>query len=348
MRILYYNDDVLGDLIKRENNLMINSLKKAGADIELYNFQSNDKYRLKNAHFQVYENFLNRAETSKPDIAFIRGLSFPEFLLSELEVRKTEYKISFIFTQRELSRSMARANLMKKLISRPEVISMQQSLIGDLLEPSAFWKDVGGDVVYCKILTEPLDKNLEKFNHEKEEARDYFGIQKNKFVCLFFGRDNFTKGLDVLIDAFKYHLNKDFLLYIQTTGENREINVENIIYNNFFIEEKFVGKLFRACDLTILPYRKEYTYSGSWVSRLSFMAKRPIVAPDFMPFNKLINRFKLGKLFNAEDSVSLAVAIMEAKRKYNEIIEKAEFDRYLDIILNTDELGKVIVREWSK
>lgn len=349
MKILFF-DDGLNDLIKRENNLMLNSLEKAGAEIKLHTLNSSDAYRLKTSHFQVYDEFLNHAEIEKPDIAFIRGLSFPEYLLSELEVRKTEYKISFIFFLREISRSLARSNIMKKLISLPQIIPFQYSLIGQMQDPPTTWIKTGGSKINYKIINEGLNKDLDKFNYDKEKARDYFGIQKDKFVCLFFGRDDFTKGLDVLIDAFRENLNKNYLLYIQTSKSNREetLGFDNVVFNNFFIEEGLVGKLFKACDLVVLPYRKEYEYSSTWVARLSIMAKCPIVVPNITPFNKLINHFKVGVLFDVEDFSSLANSIKEARSNYDKIMNEADFDGYLDICPSWDELGEDIVSEWKK
>jgi len=352
MRMLYYNDGNL-QVVKRENNLILNGFKENGVDIELYELNDKDWYRNKSKHFQVYENFLDYADKTKPDIAFIRGLSFPEHLLPELQARPDFHsRVSFMFYFRESARSMARAITMKSLLEMPQVKKgFISSMVGKYQDVPNNWKKVNPDKNKYIIVPEVLHETPKDFKADKIKARRYFGLPEDKFVCLFFGAINYSKGLDILLDAMEY-LDDDFELMVQsfTTDFNYDFDIyrllgkDKITFNNSFIDDESVGSLFSACDLVVLPYRNEYSYSSSWVGRLSALAKKPIVVPNFSPFNIFINKFKTGETFESESPRALADSINRIKLNYGDIMKNALFEQYVDLTLNWTELTQEIVK----
>jgi beta-1,4-mannosyltransferase len=112
----------------------------------------------------------------------------------------------------------------------------------------------------------------------KIDAREHLGIEKNKFVCLYFGQVRDYKGIDKLIDVFKIIEDNKVLLIMAGKPANNEtklavehktINLPNIRLFLEYIKDNDVQYFMNAADVVILPFNKILT-SGSLMLAMSF------------------------------------------------------------------------------
>ncbi len=108
-------------------------------------------------------------------------------------------------------------------------------------------------------------------------AREYFGIDKDAKVLLFFGLIRDYKGLDILIEAMNF-LDERFVLLIagEIYGDKKKylkvikaIKKSKVILHDHFIEDEKVANYFSASDCCVLPY-KSGTQSGIQAIASSF------------------------------------------------------------------------------
>ena len=129
------------------------------------------------------------------------------------------------------------------------------------------------------------------------------------FNVLYFGRIKYAKGPDILADAKKY-MSEYVKITIAGPLED-DLDLENKVdeYMPWLISEIDVPNLFRKADLVVLPYRKLYKNGHSTVLIQACEYRKPVVVPDFFPFNKVVYEYKIGKVFKSEDSLDLARTI---------------------------------------
>ena len=58
-----------------------------------------------------------------------------------------------------------------------------------------------------------------------------------------------------------------------------------------------------------LPYRKGYSHGTSGVLVQAGLAKKPIIAPDFEPFKSIVDSYKVGRTFSAENAEDIGLQI---------------------------------------
>ncbi|MCC6182442.1 MAG: glycosyltransferase [Bacteroidia bacterium] len=146
-----------------------------------------------------------------------------------------------------------------------------------------------------KFLLHPLYTAFgERVN--KSEARQKLGLQVQDKLVLFFGLIRKYKGLDMLLDAFKY-LKEDKHIKLIVAGEFYEDKQpylqiveehqlqEQIIWHDKFIANEEVKYYFSATDLVALPYRSA-TQSG--VTQVSFQFEVPTLVTNVGGLGEII------------------------------------------------------------
>lgn len=125
----------------------------------------------------------------------------------------------------------------------------------------------------------------------QEKARKATNLPKNDFILLVFGFINGYKGIDWIIDAFKYNKDKNLRLVI-AGGENpylkdkphyqafyQKIVSEAKKYPHVtltgFVPDEKIHEYFAASDLVVMPYEVFMAASGPFSLTLSF--KKPIL-----------------------------------------------------------------------
>ena len=151
-------------------------------------------------------------------------------------------------------------------------------------------------------------------------TRTKLNIPQEKKVLLFFGMIKSVKGLDVLLKAMPEIIksNPNILLLIAGKPWRDDFSKYEDLINNLkirkycqleikFIDHKDVSSFYSASDIVVLPYRKIYQ-SGVLMMSLSY--KKPVVVSDLPSFKEVVEDKKTVVFFLAENSSSLAEAII--------------------------------------
>jgi glycosyltransferase involved in cell wall biosynthesis len=196
------------------------------------------------------------------------------------------------------------------------------------------------------------ETNIEVIKQSVEDidARKKFGIPKDKFVILFFGRLIFSKGLDLLADAIN-ELNDDYFFLIQGVATDidfkfdpkKKFNKKNVKYFSDFLDNKDLPYLYNSCDITILPHRRSYTYGSTGIPYQSAMLGKPCIFPNIYPLNELARKYKLGPVYECENINSMVEAIKYSKKNYFEIKNEALFNSYLKCVTTIENMSNLVV-----
>lgn len=104
---------------------------------------------------------------------------------------------------------------------------------------------------------------------DKISVRTKYGLKADDFVIIFFGRMDYTKGVDLLIDAFlKIKSDKVKLLIVgakwfsekQKSDYGIELIkkveiVKDIVIFTGYVDHKELSFLFKSADLSVVPLR---------------------------------------------------------------------------------------------
>jgi glycosyltransferase involved in cell wall biosynthesis len=153
------------------------------------------------------------------------------------------------------------------------------------------------------------------------EAKQRLGIQDGKKVLLFYGRIRASKGLELLVAAFRKFLarGEDYQLiiagmpdrceqYWAALQETMREDVEKgrILLRPEVIPDNETEIYFKGADVLVLPYRQIFQ---SGVIFLGYYFGLPVLAADVGSLKDDIVEGKTGFVFRPEDPVSLASAI---------------------------------------
>ena len=170
----------------------------------------------------------------------------------------------------------------------------------------------------AELITHPLYDNFGE-RVEKNEAREYLGLNKDEKIILFFGFIRKYKGLDLLLNAMKDERIKKENIKLLIAGEFyenekpyleliKENDLENrVILNTKFIADSEVKYYLCAADCIVQPYRSA-TQSG--VTPLAYHFERPMVVTSVGGLPSLVPHLKSG-LVCEPDSISIADAILQ-------------------------------------
>jgi glycosyltransferase involved in cell wall biosynthesis len=357
--VTYTSRDILAE---NTSNGMAELWRKMGHEVFIYSIadKSEDLFRMKTRHFQIYENVLNYAEEMKADILlFDHLLNCPEYLLSDLEMRPNyKPKIIFNFAFRESYRSLSRTNTLIKLIKMSQIKKVfVESMFGpDTIFPNTwiYLKDLIGLNLDNKLkLIYDRETNIEVFKNkiDKSVALEKFNrIPRNKFIILFFGRLIYSKGVDILADAID-KLSDNYFFLIQSDPSNidfdfnpiERFNKKNVRYYGSYINNEYLPYLYNSCDAIILPHRKSYTYGSTGIPYQAALLDKTCIFPDIYPLNAICDKYKLGAIYKCENVDSMVEVIKYTKEHYIEIKEKALFKEYLKCTTSIKEMAKLVI-----
>jgi D-inositol-3-phosphate glycosyltransferase len=157
----------------------------------------------------------------------------------------------------------------------------------------------------------------------RTEARQQLGLGPDEKVLLFFGNIAPYKGVEDLLRALASLIHEDgrFTLIVAGRVKDRTCEaywteLENLIEDLQlskhvrkeirYIPDADVGLLFRASDVSVLPYRRVYQ---SGVLALSYAQGVPVIAADVGSIREDILEGETGLLFRPGDVVDLAAKI---------------------------------------
>lgn len=190
----------------------------------------------------------------------------------------------------------------------------------------------------------------------KDNAKQDLGL-KNKKILMYFGYITGYKGIEFLIESFKYIKNKDFILII-AGGEHPRLKnklgyqkyikdlkdsaiySERIIFTGFVPEDK-ISLYFSATDLVVLPYTTFISSSGPM--NLTIAYEKPFLVSDVFRDIAAIHEMvferdpkalaaKIEKIFDDErmrQKFLKHVRILKKQHGWAEIIKK-----YLEVYMS--------------
>jgi glycosyltransferase involved in cell wall biosynthesis len=295
-------------------------------------------YLLDTGNPLAYEKIYDASTMNKIDSIFFPRLTHPELLYSEIvgSNRKISTRFS-IFGLELFTKSGARNKLMSNLIEHTTIHSVLIHTIASSLKNPPQELAVIFNNRKVVHTNDPIYEDKDIYNLEKDFARKTLALPENKTILLYFGNAFYGKGLDIAIDSMNY-LTDRFMLLIASNVMNSNYSLRHMHTNSKiklvdkFISEEEMPFFFRACDLTILPYRKAYQYGTSGVFIQSMLAGRPVIVPNFSPFLEVINEFGVGETFMNEDPKDLAYKI-KLFTKNKESMYKMKLQYYKNVKL---------------
>ena len=173
----------------------------------------------------------------------------------------------------------------------------------------------------------PINLDLPKIKI-KQNAKKDLGLDNSKYVS-FIGLIRKYKGLEVLINSFKYLKDENIKLII--AGEfydpvDRYLNiikdldlVDKIIVENNFLDSKKIRDYICACDIVIQPYIKA---SQSGITPVSYFYETPLIVSNVKGLKEIVQKDKSGQVFD-KTSKSLAKAILNSLKDDKQKVYRA-------------------------
>ncbi len=193
---------------------------------------------------------------------------------------------------------------------------------------------------------------------DKKQSRQALGIDKDKFVYLFFGQIKEVKGVDVLLQAYAEMLQKHPELKNQVQlviagsvwktdfGKCEEIIKREQLSGSLkldirYIPDEEVDDYYSTADICVLPYREVYQ---SGVIQLTYAHRKPAIVTRIPAFMDIVDESR-GILCEPNDVDSLAKAMYQAYEKREELAGMADvgYD-YIAERFDWNKIGKEIVK----
>ncbi|GAA0486495.1 hypothetical protein GCM10008986_09870 [Salinibacillus aidingensis] len=218
-----------------------------------------------------------------------------------------------------------------------------------------FSKNLEYIIVHSKFIKQKLLENKIKnvividypvFNdfevESKQVIRKEYNIDLNKLVVSILGGTRKEKGLDLLLEAFKYlddSLKKTIKLNIVGKEEFfskeyiqkkiRQYNIDCRLELDFIANKDFVRNIV-VSDLLVLPYKSDFTGNSGPMTEAVYR-DIPIIGPDEGNLGFLINSFNLGYTFKSEDPADLSFRIKKfSQENWQQSIETKRYKKNLE------------------
>ncbi len=167
----------------------------------------------------------------------------------------------------------------------------------------------------------------------QEEAKPIdrsLGDLEGRKIALFFGLIRPYKGVDLLIEAFKYTSDDAVLLVVgmpkmsidSLKSRVESLNLqERIRFLPRFVSDPEIPAYFNRADLVVLPYR-EIDQSGVLYTALAF--HKPMILTDVGGFSEFASETGAARLVPSNDAELLGIAIAELLQSPDKRKELAE------------------------
>ncbi|WP_440924885.1 glycosyltransferase [Candidatus Pelagibacter sp.] len=222
---------------------------------------------------------------------------------------------------------------------------LSKLLFNRLLRITTLTKIITNDYLLKKYLKNNHWKNQKKvfFLHDPKEFKYKFNknyalkklnLKKNKFIILVYGAIIDSKGVEELLQIYKYKIRdvhclivgkqfdstKNFLnknKFVENLKNNRNIS----LYNGWQ-SEKNEAIFFSACDAIWIGY-KNYPFPSGVLYQAVSLKKPSIISKEAGFINDLNNKFKIGLSCNIHDPSDILSVIKKLKKsKYSQLIKK--------------------------
>lgn len=332
----------------------LDNLKKHSGEVEIYNMAPNDYYSTSKDH-RIYKKVIERCINDGIKNLFIPFFTYPEYLLAELNAQPDlGLSISLGTTMSWWHKDVVRSIVFGDLLNKRQINSVL-----------CYSLDGGDDFVYPDF-AKTVEGNKKfhpwyEFTQETEEdyrrykTKENYYLRNDDFVALFFGSMFYGKGVDIFANAMQ--LTKPEVKYLissRTESINFDFNPSAFnemkprdgVFFNYRVDDNVKLDMFSIVNVILFPYRRTYEYGSSAVFIQAMLAKKLVIVPDFYPFNAVVKKYKVGELFEPENSDSLAKTIDYVYNNYKELYKNARFDDYLANIQSWEQILDKVVSWW--
>lgn len=187
----------------------------------------------------------------------------------------------------------------------------------------------------------------------EEKKKSAFRVKNDKIILSCLGGTRHDKGLDLLIDSFRYipDIKKDNLLfnicgieqdikYSEIIKSANKYNI-NIITKNRFLDDLEYEEEINKSDVILLPY-KSYFSGNSGPMTDGIFRDKFILGPKDGNLGFLINKYNLGSTFISNNAQDLANEIsklcdvnLEKNHEYKKMLHIDSFLAKYESIYNT-------------
>lgn len=188
-------------------------------------------------------------------------------------------------------------------------------------------------------IPDPVDPWYE-LDLDRSDARERLDLSDDEFVLTFFGGLRHEKGIGVLLDALAGYDGPPLTaLFAGSPVDVDEDDFEPVRANPDvtvratleFVPQDDVPLYFVAADAMAVPYRRSFgQFRPSNVFQKSCSAGRPVIAPSFGVFGKLVTEWNLGTTFEPESPESLRNAIVSVRRDVDAVYDPAQMREYAE------------------
>lgn len=187
-----------------------------------------------------------------------------------------------------------------------------------------------------EVIDYPVFNEYETEDNEKIKIE--FGLNPNKYIISALGGTRYDKGLDILLEAFKYidykikdqiqlnicgkeeDIKKDYIM-----NKCKKLNIMCRLKLDYITDEEFYKNI-KISDSIVIPYRKIFTGNSGPMTEGIYQNK-PIIAPNQGNLGYLMNQYNLGITFESENARDLAIAIERLITKGWKFNEKSNLYR---------------------
>lgn len=290
--------------------------------------------------YKERRNFINYInDNTKEDIVhflYIDSLYKCPFISKKLKKNK-----KYIGTLHWIPKDLFRIFLLKKFSEKMEYIVVHSEFLKKQLE------DKGIKNIKCIDYPSFIKcNNLKDSNH------------KDKIIISCLGGTRLDKGLDILLESFKYlnNIYKDKLEF-NICGIEQDIKYNDIIIaakennikitykNKFLTDDEYEDEIIKS-DVILLPYKKIFSGNSGPMTD-GVYANKYILGPNEGNLGYLINKYNLGMTFEQENPIDLAnkisLLVNENLHRNSEYRERLNIETFLkshkyiyDKLLNKD------------
>lgn len=201
--------------------------------------------------------------------------------------------------------------LLKKFSKKLEYIVVHSEYLKEKLDKQGIKNVVC--INYPTFINNSVKKNLKNKNMNNDEI-----------IISCIGGTRNDKGLDILIDAFKY-IKEDVkgqlvfnicgieqdIKFADIANNAKKYGIRTILKNKFLTDEEYLEEIVKS-DVILLPYKKMFMgNSGPMTDGIYF--DKFILGPEQGNLGFLINKYDLGMCFEQENSLDLAKKISSLK-----------------------------------
>jgi glycosyltransferase involved in cell wall biosynthesis len=286
-------------------------------------------------------NLLNRYSKESPDIIHIQWLLFYQFdylWLKILRYRLRRKNTKEVLTAHNVLphiKGYRYKNILEKLYSQFDGIIVHSDVLKKQM--IRIFGEEGNDWLMCVIPHGTEDVLLKKVN--ESVLNDYINKIKSLKAkgCnfLFAGTIHKNKGLDILLKAWKEHINRYPENKLFIVGKpNYDLSYELQLAKNYnssviislgYKSDEELLTYYLECDFVVLPY-KEASQSGVLLTALTL--GKPIIVVKVGALPEVVNIVKGGYIVEPNNSKDLHMAINKASEitmdkliKWNEDIK---------------------------